>query len=157
MEIDALKFTVLFSSTFVYGDKISRQNSKNKLCFEISQKNNDDSKTVQEENWSIVDKQSVLKSAAAESSVTELTNYTYTVEPAGRRLGPLLFPAVLAKLGWLKFWRLISNTKLEKRGRSLALFGPRPLKKTCSRSTVVAHHHYLHYWKVGYKTEKITQ
>ena len=50
MEIDALKFTVLFSSTFVYGDKISRQNSKNKLCFEISQKNNDDSKTVQEEN-----------------------------------------------------------------------------------------------------------
>ena len=74
MEIDALKFTVLFSSTFVYGDKISRQNSKNKLCFEISQKNNDDSKTVQEENWSIVDKQSVLKSAAAESSVTELTN-----------------------------------------------------------------------------------
>ena len=118
MEIDALKFTVLFSSTFVYGDKISRQNSKNKLCFEISQKNNDDSKTVQEENWSIVDKQSVLKSAAAESSVTELTNYTYTVEPAGRRLGPLLFPAVLANLGWLKFWRLISNTKLEKRGRT---------------------------------------
>ena len=50
MEIDALKFTVLFSSTFVYGDKISRQNSKSKLCFEISQKNNDDSKTVQEEN-----------------------------------------------------------------------------------------------------------
>ena len=48
-------------------------------------------------------KQSVLKSEAAESSVTELTNYTYTVEPAGRRLGPLLFPAVLAKLGWLKF------------------------------------------------------
>ena len=116
MEIDALKFTVLFSSTFVYGERLitpkiylSSQNSKSKLCFEISQKNNDDSKTVQEENWSIVDKQSVLKSAAAESSVTELTNYTYTVEPAGRRLGPLLFPAVLAKLGWLKFWRLDDN------------------------------------------------
>ena len=38
MEIDALKFTVLFSSTFVYGDKISRQNSKNKLCFESLKK-----------------------------------------------------------------------------------------------------------------------
>ena len=41
MEIDALKFTVLFSSTFVYGGKISRQNgqnSKDKLCFESLKK-----------------------------------------------------------------------------------------------------------------------